>query len=128
MGLDHQHRVCREAQPRHPPAGGGNWTPGQYAMPGRSGLEGAVGLVPSVSQLCLTLCEPVPSAGGGNPYEWNGIGQGVATVYASDGSRIDGPCVVAHRGAVLPGTAVASAADSMNNGVGCCSSISTPDL
>src|SRR4029434_10625391 len=91
----------------------GGWSPGQYALPGRNGLAGSVGLVPCVSQLCLTPCEPAPSPGGAHPHEWNGIGQGMAAVYASDGSRIDGPCVVAQRGAVLPGTAVAAAADSL---------------
>ena len=40
MWLDHQYGVCRAAQPRHPPARGGDRAPGQHPVPGRSGLAG----------------------------------------------------------------------------------------
>ena len=52
LWLDDQYGLCRAAQPRHPPARGGDRTPGQYAVPGRSGLAGSVGAVPGLSQLC----------------------------------------------------------------------------
>ena len=41
------------------------------------------------------------------------LGQGVAAVYTGDGGRIDGSCLVAQRGVVLPGAAVAPAADGL---------------
>jgi len=41
------------------------------------------------------------------------LGQGVAAVYPGDDSGVDGSRVVAARGAVLPGTAVASAVDGL---------------
>src|SRR5215813_13910126 len=46
-----------------------------------------------------------------NQRQW--LGAVVAAVHPSDGGGIDGPCVVAERGVVLPGTAVASGTDGL---------------
>ena len=46
-----------------------------------------------------------------------GAATAVATVHTGDGSRLDGACMVAHRGTVLPGTTVAPAADGLKQSV-----------
>ena len=48
----------------------------------------------------------------------NTLSQGGATVHAGDGGRIDRSRLVAHRGVVLPGTAVPSAADGLKQDAG----------
>src|SRR5262249_45169267 len=44
--LDDQHCLHRAPQPRYSSVRIGGWSPGQYALPGRNGLAGSVGLVP----------------------------------------------------------------------------------
>ena len=57
-----------------------------------------------------SLRQPLADAGA---HQRQGLGPVVAAVYASDGGGIDGSCVEPQRGIVLPGTAVASAADGL---------------
>src|SRR2546428_11651788 len=77
LWLDHQHRFCRTAQPRHPSAGRGNRTPGQHAVPRRSGLAGPVNLVSGLSQFRLTPRQLAPGAGRAHPHQREWLGQGV---------------------------------------------------
>ncbi len=108
--------VCRKAQPRHPPAGGGNWTPGQYALPERSGLAGSVGAVPGVSQFRCAPRQSAPAVAGARSQQRSWLGQAMAAVYPGDGSRIDRPRLVAQRGTALSGATVAPAAGSLSTG------------
>src|SRR5262249_20959244 len=48
--LDHQYRVCRKAEPGHPPMRRRDRASGQHAVSGRSGLTGSAGAVSRVSQ------------------------------------------------------------------------------
>ena len=119
MWLDHQYRLCRTAQPRHPPVRGGDRASGQYPVPGRSGLAGSVGAVPRLSQLRVAPRQScasrslIPEATNGT---W--LGQDVAAVHTGDGGGIDGPCLVAQRGLVLPSAAVAPGADGLKQDTG----------
>ena len=51
-------------------------------------------------------------------YQRQWLGQVVAAVHPGDGGRIDGSCVVAQRGLVLPGAAVAPGADGLKQDTG----------
>src|SRR5215468_7696944 len=116
LWLEHEYRLCRATQPRYPPAGRGDRTPGQHAVSGRSELAGSACLIPGLSQLRLAPREPSPTVAGARSHERSWLGQGVAAVYTGHGGGIDGPCVVAQRGIVLPSAAVAPAADGLING------------
>src|SRR3989442_1528676 len=118
MWLDHQYRLCGAAQSRHPSARGGNRTPGQYALPGRSGLAGSVGTVPGGSQLRVAPRQSAPAVAGPRRHQWPWLSEGVAAVYPGDGSGIDRSRVVAQRGPVLPGTTVAATASAVAVGPG----------
>ena len=48
------------------------------------------------------------------PTQWHRLGEAVATLYASEGGRLDGPGVSAARGVALAGSAVAPAAGVLN--------------
>ena len=61
------------------------------------------------ASLRQALAEAVPTHG-----TW--LRQGVAALFASDGGRIDRSCLVAQRGVVLSGAAVAPATDGLSNG------------
>src|SRR5215471_8797491 len=119
MWLDYQYRLCGEAQPRHPPAGGGDWTPGHHALPGRSRLARSVDPVPSLLQLCVASCESALATAPADSDQRDGLGQAMAALYTRDGSRVDGPRVVAERSPPVSGTAVATATDSLKQDAGC---------
>ena len=51
------------------------------------------------------------------PTQRNRLGEAVATLYASEGGRFDGPGVGAARGVALAGSTVAPAAEGLNHGV-----------
>ena len=75
-------------------------------------------LVPRVLQFRAAprLFTPTFERAGGD--QRDGFGQVVAAVYAGDGGGFDRARVVAQRGLVLPGTAVAAAADGLKHGAG----------
>src|SRR2546425_10047688 len=118
MGLDDQHGVWRTAEPRPPPGRSGDRAPGQYPVSGRSGLAGSVGSVPGVSQCRATPREFAPAVVGPRSHQRSWLSQGVAAVYTGDGSGIDRPCMVAARGVVLPGAAVAPGTDGLKQDAG----------
>src|SRR5262245_58467820 len=113
LWLDHQYGLCRAPQPRHPPVRGGDRTPSQYALPGRSRLTGSTGVVPGLSQFRGAPCESAAAIAdtGGHQRLW--LSEIVAAVHTGDGSRLDGSRVVAQGGAVLPGTTMAPPADGL---------------
>ena len=69
-------------------------------------------VVPDVPQLCGASHQLASTPARCRIYPRQ-LGQGVAAVYPGDDSGVDGSRVVAARGAVLPGTAVASAVDGL---------------
>lgn len=108
LWLDHQHRVCRAPQPRCPPAGGGDRTPGQYPVPRRSRRAGSVGPVAGLAQFCLASRQFASAVAGSRSHQRPWFGEGVAALHTGDGGGRDRSRVVAHSGAVLPGAAVAA--------------------
>ena len=88
-------------------------TPGQHAVPGRSGLAGSVGAVPGLSQLCVAPRQSAPAAADSRSHQRPWLGEGVAAVHTGDGGGIDRSRVVAQRGAALPGAAVAATASAV---------------
>src|SRR5499433_424975 len=119
MWLDHQYGVCRKAQPRYSPVRGGDRAPGQHPVPGRSGLAGSVGPVPDLSQLCVASCESAPATAPADADQRDGLGQAMAAMDTRDGSRVEGPRVVAERSTPVSGAAVAPATDSLKQDAGC---------
>jgi len=99
MWLDHQHRIYR--------------APGQHPAPGRSRLAGAVGFVPGLSQFRGAPCASAAAIADTGSHQWPWLSQAVAAVHPGDVRRRDGSRLVAHRGAVVPGTTVAPAADGL---------------
>jgi hypothetical protein len=93
MGLDDQYGVCRKAQPRYSPVRGGDRTPGQHALPGRSGRARSVDAVSRPSQLRLASREPSPTVAGSRSHQWSWLSQAVAAAYTGDGGWPDRPCV-----------------------------------
>ena len=91
---------------------------GEHPLPERSGLAGSVGAVSGLSQLRLASREFAPGAGRAHPHQRQWLSQGVAAVLAGDGSGFDGSRLVAQRGAVLPGSAVAPSADALTHSAG----------
>jgi hypothetical protein len=82
--------------------------PGQHTLSERSRLAEPVGAVPSLSQLRVAPRQSAPAVAGPRSHQRLWLGEDVAAVYASDGSGIDGARVLAQRGAILPGAAVAA--------------------
>ena len=118
LRLDHPDRVCRAPQSRHPPAGGGHRTPGQYAVPGRNGLAGSAGPVSGLSQLRVASRQSAPAGAAPRSYQRLWLGEKVAAVHTSDGGRVDGSHVVAQRSAPLPGAAVAASSSAITRSPG----------
>src|SRR5262249_2936213 len=98
---------------------GGNRTPGQHPVSGRSGLAGSVGPVPGLSQLCVASCESAPATTPADADQRDGLGQAMAAMDTRDGRRVDGPRVVAERSPAVSGAAVAPATDRLKQDAGC---------
>ena len=60
--------------------------------------------------------QSAPAVAGPRSHQRPWLRQGVAAVYAGDGSRIDGSRLVIERSVALPGAAVAPGADSLRDG------------
>ena len=70
---------------------------------------------PGLSQFRGASCESAAAIAdtGGHQRLW--LSEVVAAVHASDGGRLDGSCLEPQRDIVLPGAAVGTAADGLNN-------------
>src|SRR5262249_37116347 len=108
-GLPDQHRVHRAPQPDHPPARGGGGTAGQHALQGRSGLAAAGGRLALLLQLLFAPPERTPAPATARVHPRDRLSHAVAALYAGHGGGLDGPCLVAARGAPVPCAAVAAA-------------------
>src|SRR5262249_49712629 len=111
--LADQHGVCRKAQFESAPTRSSDATAQCHLVSGRRRGGPALGAVPGLPQLCVIAWRVAPGAHGTKAHPWHGLGQGVAPLYAGDGGRLDGPCVVDARGVALSGAAVAPAADGL---------------
>ena len=87
LGLVDQYRFCREAQSGPPPAGSGDRTPGQHAVPGRGQHAASTGGVPRLRQFRVASCELTPAVAGSRAPPRHGISEVVAAAHASDGGR-----------------------------------------
>ena len=79
---------------------------------------GISGTVASLSQFRGTPCESAAAIADTGSHQRPGLSEGVATMYTSDGSGIDRSCMVAQRGGVLPGAAVAPGTDGLKQVAG----------
>jgi len=61
-------------------------------------------------------CQLAPAMSGAGAHPWDGLGQGVAAVYASDGGGTHRSCMDIARGLALSGATVAPTADGLNHG------------
>ena len=87
LGLADQYIVCREAQSGPPPAGSGDRTPGQHAVPRRGQHAASTGGVPRLLQCRVASCELAPAVAGSRAHPRHGISEVVAAAHASDGGR-----------------------------------------
>jgi len=108
MWLDHQYRFCGAPQPRHPAARGGDRAPGEHPLSGRSGFAGSVSPVSRLSQFRIAPRQSAPAVAGPRSHQRPWRSEGMAAVYPGDGRGSDRSRVVAQRGLVLSGTAVAA--------------------
>jgi len=108
----------RALQPQSASTRRSDWTAYQPAVQGWGGLAATVGTVPCLLQFRIASRQfaAAPGCACGNHGAW--LGQAVAAVYARDGGRLDGPCLVAARGLALSGAAVATTAAGLRHGAG----------
>ena len=85
---------------------------------GEAGLRDQLALFQVYHNFVVAPRQSAPAAADPEGHQWPWLGEGVAAVHPGDGGGLDRPCVVAQRGAVLPGTAVAPAADGLKQDAG----------
>ena len=85
---------------------------------GEAGLRDQLALFQVYHNFVLPHASLRQPLAGSRSHQRPWLGQGVAAVYTGDGGGIDRSCLVAQRGAALPGAAVAPAADGLKQDAG----------